>query len=84
MNSLLKMPNDLFHKGFICTYLKNIFDSSELQQNSVIRRFRITAADDKNYNAKSEFEKYRIIQNLLIESDFDRETKTLEGYLPET
>ena len=33
-------------------HLKNIFDSGELQQDSVIRKFRITAADGKNYNTQ--------------------------------
>jgi len=31
-------------------HLKNIFKSGELQEESVIRKFRITAADGKNYN----------------------------------
>jgi len=31
-------------------HLKNIFKSGELQESSVIRKFRITAADNKNYN----------------------------------
>lgn len=31
-------------------HLKNIFESEELQQNSVIRKFRITAVDGKNYD----------------------------------
>ena len=31
-------------------HLKNIFASEELQQDSVIRKFRTTAADGKNYN----------------------------------
>ncbi len=33
-------------------HLKKIFKDSELQENSVIRNFRITAADGKNYNTK--------------------------------
>ena len=33
-------------------HLKNIFDSDELQRDSVIRKFRITAADGKNYNTQ--------------------------------
>jgi hypothetical protein len=33
-------------------HLKKIFNDSELQENSVIRNFRITAADGKNYNTK--------------------------------
>jgi len=33
-------------------HLKKIFKDSELQENAVIRKFRITAADGKNYNTK--------------------------------
>lgn len=33
-------------------HLKKIFSDSELQQNSVIRKFRITASDGKNYNTQ--------------------------------
>ena len=31
-------------------HLKNIFSSGELEQDSVIRKFRTTAADGKQYN----------------------------------
>jgi len=31
-------------------HLKKIFTDSELQEDSVIRKFRITAADGKSYN----------------------------------
>jgi len=33
-------------------HLKKIFADSELQENSVIRNFRITASDGKNYATK--------------------------------
>lgn len=33
-------------------HLKNLFNSSELDKNSVIRNFRTTAADGKNYNTQ--------------------------------
>jgi len=33
-------------------HLKNIFKNGELQEDSVIRNFRITAADGKNYDTK--------------------------------
>jgi len=32
-------------------HLKNIFKSKELNENSIIRNFLITASDGKNYNA---------------------------------
>jgi len=33
-------------------HLKKVFDDSELEAESVIRNFRITAADSKSYNTK--------------------------------
>ena len=33
-------------------HIKKIFEDSELQENSVIRKFRITASDGKNYDTK--------------------------------
>jgi hypothetical protein len=33
-------------------HLKNIFKTNELEENSVIRKFLITASDSKNYNTK--------------------------------
>ena len=33
-------------------HLKKVFSDSELEEDSVIRNFRITAADDKNYDTK--------------------------------
>ena len=33
-------------------YLKNIFLEQELDENSVIRKFRITAKDGKTYDTK--------------------------------
>jgi len=42
---------ELFGKDLrtVNEHLKNIFSESELEKNSVIRKFRITAADGKTY-----------------------------------
>ena len=44
----------LFDKGrsTIAEHLQNIFQSQELQEDSVCRKFRRTAADDKGYATK--------------------------------
>lgn len=39
----------------ISEHLQNIYASGELQENSVIRKFRITASDGKNYNTQFYF-----------------------------
>ncbi|OGC21400.1 cell filamentation protein Fic [candidate division WOR-1 bacterium RIFOXYC2_FULL_37_10] len=37
-------------KGTISEHIKNIFEEEELDQNSVVRNFRTTASDGKNYS----------------------------------
>ncbi|MBQ4394092.1 MAG: phosphoribosylaminoimidazolesuccinocarboxamide synthase [Paludibacteraceae bacterium] len=74
----------------IGVHLKNIFESGELDKDSVTEKISATAADGKNYltqfykldaiisaeqakeYAETEFEKYRVIQDRLFESDFDK------------
>ena len=49
-----KLMAELFDVSIptINEHLKNIFESGELQPDSVIRKFRITAADGKNYSTQ--------------------------------
>lgn len=49
-----KLMAELFNVDVrtINEHLQNIFASEELQENSVIRKFRITAADNKTYNTQ--------------------------------
>ena len=49
-----KLMAELFDVGIptINEHLKNIFQSGELHPDSVIRKFRITAADAKRYNTR--------------------------------
>ena len=70
----------LFDKGrsTIAEHLQNIFASGELAEDSVCRKFRQTAADGKNYQVKYYnldaviSVGYRVIQDRLFQSDFDR------------
>ena len=43
---------DLFHssKANVSEHIKHIFEEGELEKNSVVREFRTTASDSKNYN----------------------------------
>ena len=72
----------------ITYHLQKIFADNELEESSVTRIFRVTADDGKTYNTKhynlsaiiacththalAEFEKYRIVQDRLFQSDFDK------------
>ena len=49
-----KMMASLYHVSVstINEHIKKIFSDSELEENAVIRKFRITAADGKQYNTK--------------------------------
>ncbi|MDD4202906.1 MAG: virulence RhuM family protein [Candidatus Omnitrophica bacterium] len=45
---------DLFHssKANVSEHIKHIFEEGELAKNSVVRKFRTTASDGKNYNVE--------------------------------
>ncbi|GAB1417497.1 hypothetical protein MASR2M12_02620 [Bacteroidales bacterium] len=72
-----KMMGELYQVNVrtINEHLQNIFKDSELQEDSVIRKFRITASDGKTYNTGSwpiivgslflQYENRRIIWNSL-------------------
>ena len=72
-------------RSVMTKHLKNVFESGELSENSTCAKFAQTADDGKTYQykfyslaaiakafAESEFEQYRIIQDRLYQSDFDR------------
>ena len=78
-------------RSVITKHLSNIFKEGELDGNSVCAKFAQTADDGKTYNykfyslaaiakefAESEFEKYRVIQDSLYESDFDKLMNDME------
>ena len=62
-------------------HIKKVLADHELERAAVIKQYLIIAADGKDYNqkhyslqlhAEMGFEKYRIVQDGLFESDFDR------------
>ncbi len=73
-------------KAAISKHLKNIFESGELSENSVVSKMETTAADGKRYQtnyynldaiiakafAEKEFEKFRVLQDRTYQSDFDK------------
>ena len=78
-------------RSVITKHLSNIFKEGELDENSVCAKFAQTADDGKTYNykfyslaaiakefAESEFEKYRVMQDSLYESDFDKLMNDME------
>ena len=53
-------------------HLRKVFKDSELAEESVIRKFRITAADGKNYGT-GHYNSSAIVQDRLFVSDFNAE-----------
>jgi hypothetical protein len=64
-------------------HLGNIYQNGELHKEATIRKFRIVQTEGKVTQeiakafAESEFEKYRVVQDRLFESDFDKQIKRL-------
>ena len=56
----------------ISEHLKNVFQSGEVQENSVVRKFRNTAADGKRYLTKDELAALGRIVNAYLDLAEDR------------
>ena len=78
-------------RSVVTKHLSNIFKEGELDENSTCANFAQVADNGKTYNykfyslaaiakefAESEFEKYRVIQDSLYESDFDKLMNDME------
>ena len=73
-------------RSVVTKHLKNVYESGELAEDSTCAKFAQVADNGKTYQykfyslsaiiakafAESEFEQYRIIQDRLYQSDFDR------------
>ena len=47
-------------KANVSEHIKNIFDESELDKKSVVRKFRTTASDGKNYEVNEDRKSTRL------------------------
>ena len=59
------------NRTVITKHLKNIFKDSEVEESSTCANFAQVADNAKAF-AESEFEKYRVIQDSIYKSDFDK------------
>lgn len=55
----------------------NIYETGEQRREATIRKFRKVTQEIAKAFAQSEYKKYRIVQDRLFESDFDRHIKKL-------
>ena len=53
-------------------HIQKIYSDGELSQAATIRNFRIVQQEGARIHAETEWEKFRIIQDRLYQSDFDR------------
>lgn len=63
----------------ISEHLKYIYEAQEISAEATLRKFQIVRTEGTSQEAKvfaeSQWEQYRIIQDRIFESDFDREVK---------
>ncbi len=73
----LKNPNNIFGKDYFEEQLARIRDIRSSERRFYQKITDIYAQCSVDYDPNSEFEKYRVIQDRMIESDFDKEVKKL-------
>ena len=81
VNAFLDLAEDMARRRIPMTmedWAKRLDMFLELSQRDILKNAGKISAEIAKQHAESEFEKFRIIQDRLYESDFDREMKQLE------
>jgi len=81
VNSFLDLAEDMARRKIPMTmedWAKRLDMFLELSQRDILENAGNISAEIAKQHAESEFEKFRIVQDRLYESDFDREIKQLE------
>ena len=84
VNAYLDLAEDSAQRKIPMTmedWAKRLDKFLELSGREILQNAGKISAEVAKAHAESEFEKYRIVQDRLFESDFDREVKNLEKTL---
>ena len=81
VNAFLDLAEDMARRKIPMTmedWAKRLDMFLEISQRDILADAGKVSAEIARHHAESEFEKFRVIQDRLYESDFDREIKQLE------
>ena len=87
VNSYLDLAEDRAQRKIPMTmedWAKRLDAFLEFTERDILKDAGKVSAEMAKAHAESEFEKYRIVQDRLFESDFDRVLKQIEGRKPVT
>lgn len=68
-------------KSNISEHIKHIFEEGELEEAAVVRKFRTTAADGKNYNTKMMFFYLHVVSSFYFKKCFLRYISNTNNFL---
>ncbi len=84
VNAYLELAEDRAKRFIPMTmedWAKRLDKFLEFDEREVLHNAGLISAKIAKEHAESEFEKYRIIQDRLFESDFDKEARSIEQYM---
>lgn len=85
VNAYLDLAEDRVRRKIPMTmedWAKRLDAFLEFTERDILKDAGKVSAEMTTAHAESEFEKYRIVQDRLFESDFDRAVKQIEGESP--